>query len=134
MRRHFAFAVLLIGASASAASSTVALREEHGQVVVTVGSKPFTVYHFADAEGRDFVRPYFHPVRAADGTEVTSDQVLSKGDHPHHRSLWVSHGDVNGADHWSFAQKPPPKQRHVKFSRLDGDTFVQELEWETKGG
>jgi hypothetical protein len=66
--------------------------------------------------------------------EVTSDQVMSKGDHPHHRSLWVSHGDVNGADHWSFAQKPEPKQRHVRFRKLDGDTLVQELEWETKGG
>ncbi|HZN66111.1 MAG TPA: PmoA family protein [Tepidisphaeraceae bacterium] len=128
-------AVCTIGSPSLADGATSAtLKEEDGRVVVTIGDKPFTVYHFADNEGRDYVRPYFHPVHAADGTEVTSDQVLTKGDHPHHRSLWVSHGDVNGADHWSFAQKPSPKQRHVKFSRMDGDTFVQELEWETKGG
>ena len=112
----------------------VKLQQEEGRVVVTVGDKPFTVYHFGDAEGRPFVRPYFYPVRAADGTEVTSDQVVSGGDHPHHRSLYVAHGDVNGADHWSFQQKPNPKQRHVRFARAEGDTLVQELEWESKGG
>ena len=128
-------AVTLFAASALAADApAVKLQQEEGRVVVTVGDKPFTVYHFGDAEGRSFVRPYFYPVRAADGTEVTSDQVVSGGDHPHHRSLWVSHGDVNGADHWSFAQKPEPKQRHVKFAQLGGDTLVQELEWEAKGG
>ena len=118
----------------ASAEETVKLQEEAGRVVVTVGDKPFTVYHFGDAEGRPFVRPYFYPVRAGDGAEVTSDQVVSGGDHPHHRSLWVSHGDVNGADHWSFAQKPEPKQRHVKFTKLEGDTLVQELAWEAKGG
>ena len=115
------------------ASGDVKLTEQKdGKVLVEVGGKPFTVYHFNDAEGRPFVRPYFYPVRAADGTVVTDDQVLTTGDHPHHRSLWVSHGDVNGADHWSFAQNPPPKQRHVRFARLEGDTIVQELEWESR--
>lgn len=116
-------------------AADVKLTEEpNGTVRVDVGGKPFTVYHFNDAEGRPFVRPYFHPVRAADGTEVTSDQVLTRGDHPHHRSLYVAHGDVNGADHWSFAQKPQPKQRHVKFGKVEGGTIVQDLEWESKGG
>jgi hypothetical protein len=116
------------------AGGAATLTEKNGAVDVAIGGKPFTVYHFNDAEGRPFVRPYFHPVRSGDGTEVTSDQVLSRGDHPHHRSLWVSHGDVNGADHWSFQQNPPPKQRHVRFARVEGDTIVQELEWEAKGG
>lgn len=130
----FAAILLIAAAPLSAADSDVKLKEENGRVIVTVGEKPFTVYHFGDAEGRPYVRPYFYPVRAADGVEVTSDQVVSGGDHPHHRSLYVAHGDVNGADHWSFAQKPEPKQRHVRFSKLDGDTLVQELEWESKGG
>jgi len=123
-----------------AASSGATLKEADGRITVTMGGMPFTVYHFADAEGRDFVRPYFFPVRASDGTELTSDQLTApdvKGkrpDHPHHRSLWVAHGDVNGADHWSFEQKPEPKQRHVGFDKLGGDSFVERLEWEGKGG
>ena len=126
--------VSFVSTPVRAADAAAKLMQEDGRVVVTLGDKPFTVYHFGDAEGRPHVRPYFYPVRAGDGVEVTSDQVVSGGDHPHHRSLWVSHGDVNGADHWSFAQKPEPKQRHVKFVKLDGDTLVQELEWEAKGG
>jgi hypothetical protein len=130
----FVTIALLAGLAPAADQPAVKLKEEDGRVVVTVGGKPFTVYHFGDNEGRPFVRPYFYPVAAADGTEVTSDQVISGGDHPHHRSLWVSHGDVNGADHWSFQQKPIPKQRHVRFRKLEGDTLVEDLEWEAKGG
>jgi len=79
-------------------------------------------------------------VLAADGTELTSDQQTAppvngkKPDHPHHRSVYISHGDVNGADHWSFEQKPNPRQRHLKFDRLEDDSFVEQLEWEGKGG
>ena len=125
--------VAFVSSPLPAADAGVKLKQEAGRVVVTVGDKPFTVYHFGDAEGRTMVRPYFYPVCAADGAEVTSDQVVSGGDHPHHRSLWVAHGDVNGADHWSFQQKPEPMQRHVRFTKADGDTLVQELDWEGKG-
>jgi hypothetical protein len=111
-------------------------------VEIEIGGKPFTTYHFADDVVRPFVRPFFWPVRAGDGTEVTSDQTQaprdSKGkpaDHPHHRSMWISHGDVNGVDHWSFDQKPAPaKQRHVKFTKVEGDTMVEQLAWEDLNG
>src|SRR4051794_26844886 len=118
----------------AAESSQGSIKEEKGRLTITMNRELFTVYHFGDAEGRPFVRPYFYPVRARDGAEVTSDQTLTGGDHPHHRSLWVAHGDVNGADHWSFAQKPEPKQRHVRFTKLDGDTMAEELAGEKKDG
>jgi hypothetical protein len=126
---------LTAGLAQCAEPSQVKLTEnKEGTLTVEVGGKPFTVYHFGDAQGRPYVRPYFYPVAASDGAEVTADQTLTGGDHPHHRSLYVSHGDVNGADHWSFQQKPEPKQRHVGFKKLGGDSFVEELEWEAKGG
>jgi hypothetical protein len=132
-------AVVFATTCLAADKADVKFKQDDGRVVVTIGDKPFTVYHFGDAEGQPFVRPYFYPVRAADGTEVTSDQLTApdvngkRPDHPHHRSLWVAHGDVNGADHWSFQQKPEPKQRHLRFTKLDGDTMVEELEWESRG-
>jgi hypothetical protein len=108
---------------------------------VQIGGKPFTTYHFADDLVRPFVRPFFWPVRTADGVEVTSDQLQAKdakgkpADHPHHRSIWVAHGDVNGIDHWSFQQKPaPPKQRHVRFDKVDVDGFVESLIWDDLAG
>jgi hypothetical protein len=131
-------ALLLTAGTAPAdeagAGGNVKLTQQQNRVVVEVGGKPFTEYYFADEEGRPYVRPYFFPVRAADGAEITSDQIRSKGDHPHHRSLWVSHGDVNGADHWAIKGTNPPKQRHVKFNKVEGDTIVQELVWEDKDG
>ena len=118
----------------------VKLTQQGGDVRIDVGGKPFTVYHFQGTTSQPLVRPFFFPVLAADGTELTSDQQTApavngkKPDHPHHRSVYVSHGDVNGADHWSFEQKPNPKQRHVKFESVEGNTIVEQLEWEGKGG
>jgi hypothetical protein len=120
-------------------SGDVKLMQSGGDVRVEIGGKPFTVYHFAGSESEPLVRPFFFPVLAADGTELTSDQQTAppvngkKPDHPHHRSVYVSHGDVNGADHWSFEQKPNPRQNHLKFDRVEGDTLVERLEWEGKG-
>jgi hypothetical protein len=105
-------------------------------VQVDIGGKPFTTYRFGADEKPPFVRPFFYPVLAADGTEVTSDQLRTNPkEHPHHRSIWIAHGDVNGIDHWSFQQKPaPPKQRHIKFAKLEGDGFVEELIWDDLAG
>lgn len=123
--------------SAHAANTNVKLTPEANRVRVEIGGKLFTNYWFGDDETGPYVRPYAWPVLAEDGTEVTSDQKRAKiknpkEDHPHHRSLWVSHGDVNGVDHWALVGPNPPKQRHLKFDRVEGDTLVEELEWETK--
>src|SRR5690606_16901900 len=47
-------------------------------------------------------------------------------DHPHHRSLWYSHGDVNGFDFWAEnkpGDKPKPKIgtiEHVEILEAKG--------------
>jgi hypothetical protein len=53
-----------------------------------------------------------------------------KADHPHQRSIWVGHGDVNGANHWT---QSPEQQRHVRFEKVDADGFVELLTWDAKG-
>jgi hypothetical protein len=116
----------------------VKITEEPKTLEITIDGKPFTTYHFADDFKRPFVRPFFWPVLLADGTQITSDQTQAapgkngKIDHPHHRSIWVGLGDVNGADHWDFMANPQPKQRHVKFARVGADSFEEELDWESK--
>ncbi len=116
-------------------SPVVKLNEKQGVIDVTVAGKLFTTYHYADDFIYPCVRPFFWPVKAADGTDVTIDQAQDKTLHPYQRSVWVGNGDVNGADHWKFSGKPnPPKQRHLKFDKIDSDGFVQELAWEDKDG
>ncbi|MDB5329182.1 MAG: transrane prediction, partial [Phycisphaerales bacterium] len=118
--------------------ATVKIAQLENHLEVTLGGKPFTSYWYAKRDDRPYVRPFFFPVMAPGDVPVTSDQYavveiqkVPKSDHPHHQSLWVSHGDVNGVDHWSLAKgADSPKQRHVKFSRIDSDGFAETLQWE----
>ncbi len=77
--------------------------EREGDVVhVTVDGKPFTDY-LANS-GRN---PALWPVIGPTGVEMTRaypfrvDVPGEKTDHPHHRSLWFSHGDVDGVNYWN---------------------------------
>src|SRR3954451_2116998 len=131
--RHYlcAFAALFACATlAHGADNAVKLTDTGTKVTVEIGGKPFTEYLYVAEKGLPWARPYFYPVKAADGVDITSDQSRSNSkEHPHHRSLWVSQGAVNGIDHWAFAKpgSPQPEQRHVKFEKLDGDTMVERL-------
>lgn len=127
----------IIGQARAAEPAAIMLAKESNRIVVKVGDRPFTDYYFAADDTGPYVRPYFYPVRAADGTEVTSDQTrlrktAPKSDHPHHRSLWVAQGDMNGVDHWGTIGADAPKQQHLGFSRFGNDSFVEELAWEGK--
>jgi hypothetical protein len=89
----------------------------------TAGTAP--AVHLAHTEGRDITiqrrgelltryvygdvpaRPYFYPLIAPQGLRVTrsypmeTDVAGEDHDHPHHRSLYIAYGEVNGADNWS---------------------------------
>jgi hypothetical protein len=118
----------------SPAPSRVTITESPTALDIRIDGKPFTTYRFAPTpDDPKFQRPYFFPVLAADGTEVTSDQMREfaqnpRADHPHQRSIWVGHGDVNGANHWT---QSPEQQRHVRFRTVADDTFVEELTWDS---
>ncbi len=67
---------------------------------VEVNGKLFTEYNFKDAPF-----PYFYPVIGPTGVNITRHWPMKEGkdeaqDHKHHRSLWFTHGEVNGHDFW----------------------------------
>jgi hypothetical protein len=131
------FSVAALTATHALAGDTgsTKLTQEENRVVVQIDGKPFTEYWFGPTPDHPYVRPFMYPVLAPDGVGVTSDQINVKGgDHPHHRSLYVAHGDVNGVDHWSLAKQlkgdKQPEQKHVKFEKVEGDTLVEDLEWQ----
>jgi hypothetical protein len=81
--------------------SEVKLTPLTNSVRVEIGGRPFTEYFFAGAK-----RPYFYPVLAPDGTSLVRDFPMKQTegedhDHPHHRSLWFAHSNVNGIDFWN---------------------------------
>jgi hypothetical protein len=63
--------------------------------------------HFSDyVISADATKPYLHPLRSATGKQITRSFPMDlvegeKRDHPHHRGLWFSYGEVNGWDFWA---------------------------------
>jgi hypothetical protein len=99
------------------------------RVRVQIDGQLFTEYR----HGTDAPHVYFYPVIGPGGAKMTrawpmEDLPGEEHDHPHHRSLWYSHGDVNGIDFWSepASHKEPDK---VKSGRI-----VHEKLLEAKGG
>jgi hypothetical protein len=107
---------------------------------VDVGGERFTRYHYLPEEAP--ARPYFYPALAHAGVPVTRNYPMAdvegeSKDHPHHRSLWVAHGDVNGTDNWS-EEKGHGRTEHLAFEgRFSGPVaggFREVNRWVTAAG
>lgn len=105
---------LLAGALPLAAQ--VKITSHPDRISIEIDGKPFTELFI----GAETHKPYLHPLRAASGQIVTRaypmDTVEGESkDHPHHRGLWFTHGDVNGYDFWGNepSQASPKKGRVV---------------------
>lgn len=93
-----------IGAEPQASADRVVVSDDgSGSARVTVDGEVLTVYRYMGGPAR----PCFFPLLGPGGKRLTrswpvADDVPGEpADHPHHRSMWVAHGDVNGTDNWS---------------------------------
>ena len=81
----------------------VQMRPQAQSIEALIGGSLFTAFHYGEA----WSRPFLHPVIGPFGDPITraypirTDVAGEKQDHPHHKSLWVAWGDVNGTDNWS---------------------------------
>ena len=88
------------------AAEGVRITEHPGKLRIEINGELFTEYVY---EGAPHV--YYYPVIGPGGLPMTRNYPMvpdSKGeahDHPHHRSLWFSHGAINGVDFWSEGAK-----------------------------
>jgi len=104
MKQGFVYALAL----AIPLAAEVKISKSAGRIEIDIDGKPFTTFFI----GQDAPKPYLHPLRAATGTVVTRGYPIQEvagesKDHPHHRGLWFTHGDVNGVDFW--ANEPSQK-------------------------
>src|SRR5688572_1906030 len=79
----------------------VNIEKRDGKLLIDIGSKPFAEYHYQNVP-----RPFLYPVLGPNGEAMTRNWPMQNlpnedHDHPHHRSLWFTHGYVNGLDFWS---------------------------------
>lgn len=90
-----------------------------GTLEVTIKGELFTRYYY----GERWPRPFLYPFVGPGGASVTrhypmrEDVPGEKHDHPHHRSVWIAYGEVNGTDNWS--ENPGHAWiRHRKFEEI----------------
>jgi hypothetical protein len=113
-------AILLLAAGwlpAGGAEFTVQ-RSDRG-VTVKLDGQLFTEYLIRSGN-----KPILWPLIGPTETPLTREYPMrnvagESRDHPHHRSLWFTHGNVNGIDFWSESAKSG-EIRHRDFAELQG--------------
>ncbi|MFH1742786.1 MAG: PmoA family protein [bacterium] len=96
----------------------VIFSQKQAQIGVVVGGDQVTNYVFS----RRNARPYLFPLIGPYGISLTRSYPMAEvngesEDHPHHRSVWVSHGDVGGGNFWS-EEPGHGKVQHVDLLKL----------------
>jgi len=105
-RRTAPISALLLAAGAVASDHLHRVRLHHvldtQQVEVYVRDEHFTTYNY----GENVRTPYLWPVYAEGQVAITrnwpmgQDKPVTSTDHRHHRSIYLTFGDVNGLDFW----------------------------------
>jgi len=131
----------LVPTAAAADSEGVRMTELPDRIRVEINGELLTEYFFT-ARAHPYVSPakgpdgttiqttnhaqhvYFYPVLGPGGARMNRNWPMAETpgeerDHPHHRSLWYSHGDVNGVDFWSETPKAGSIV-HDKFLEVTG--------------
>lgn len=89
---------------------------------VTVDGQPFAVYLTKSGH-----QPAVWPIIGPGGQAMTRSFPMGPrlegepDDHPHHRSLWFTHGSVNGLDFW---MEPDAQKSEVKKNQIVHREFV----------
>jgi hypothetical protein len=124
-----AFLALLIVPAAYAAEFT--LEKGDDGITVKLDGKVLTRYLV-----RSGTKPILWPLIGPSGDSITRGFPMveatetEKADHPHHRSVWFTHGDVNGLSFWHEGDpsKPAdtkPRVVHQEFLKTEaGKTAV----------
>jgi hypothetical protein len=103
-QKHFSIAAIFLFASTAlfaAQKSGIAIIELTNRLRIEINGKLFTEYYF-----KDVPRPFCYPLIGPGELPLTRNFPMQNipgedHDHPHHRSLWFTHGSVNGIDFWS---------------------------------
>lgn len=130
------FLLLAISHGYSFGSNKVSLKKENGSIVVRVNDELFTKYIYKSAQR---AKPVLYPVVGPFGHSLTRKFPLEDAgegeakDHPHHASLWYTHGEVNGVDFWAVG-KGKGKIVHQDFLSMEASSFTALNLWQDADG
>jgi hypothetical protein len=139
-------ALLLLAAAGLTVTAEVKLTRQTDRIDVEVDGKPFTAFY----SGGSAPKPYLHPLTTVSGKRITRGYPMEQiegetKDHPHHRGLWFTHGDVNGYDFWVNEKSTRPqdaakrglivlkKIEEVKSGKKQGSIRAS-FEWQSPTG
>ncbi|MBN2023222.1 MAG: PmoA family protein [Pirellulales bacterium] len=106
--------------SGLSADVTAELSKDKSRVTVKIDGQLFAEYLT-----RSGTKPIVWPIIGPTGKPMTRGWPMTQAgpheqkDHVHHRSLWFTHGDVNGVDFWS-EQRKPAVIKHREFVEVAG--------------
>ena len=123
----FALSALGIAVFPYAALAEVTAEKSPNGVVVKIDGAPFTEY-VTNFHGT----PILWPVIGPTGKPMTRAYPMGKGngereDHPHHRSIWFAHGDVDGLSFWHV--ETIRHKRFVKIASGPEAVIVTQNDW-----
>ena len=81
--------------------ASVSIDENQTQVTIKLDGELFTTFDF-----KQYNKPIFYPILGPGQISMTrdwpmkNDTVGESKDHPHHKSMWISH-EISGVDFWS---------------------------------
>lgn len=112
-------AVLLFTLAMLPVCAQVEFRQSADHIEISIDGKPFSTLYF----GEDAPKPYLSPLRSASGIIVTRLFPMERvegetRDHPHHRGLWFTHGDVNQIDFWANEPGAKGRKGKVKLEKI----------------
>ena len=86
----------------------VEVKEVGKNAEIKIAGQLFTRYDTTTGPNK----PYLYPIQAFGGKHLTrrwplEDVGHEEKDHPHHRGLWFTHGEMNGIDFWTEAASKP---------------------------
>ena len=108
------------------------VNQDETSVAVTIDGMPFTTYHIKSKN-----KPILWPIVGPTGKSVTRGYPMKpateaeRADHPHHRSLWFTHGEVNGTSYWDEGTGSGSIV-HKEFLKVEGGeqaTIITQNDW-----
>jgi hypothetical protein len=128
---RFVAAALLV--FATFARAEVRVTETPRTVRVDIDARLFTELVLRGAP-----HVYYWPLMGPGETPVTrawpmEERPGEEKDHPHHRSMWFSHGLVNGIDFWSEAASHGARQPKQPIGKIVHDKVVETKSGKTEG-
>ncbi|MFC7336809.1 PmoA family protein [Haloferula chungangensis] len=107
--------LVLTLAAASPLGAQITLTEADERLRIEIGGKLFTEYR------SDRLVPCLYPIISSSGAGLTRNYPFDENvsgeehDHPHHVSVWFTHGLVNGVDFWAQHLEKKGRIVHKSF-------------------